>query len=93
MYLVSGKKTATESDLPFAVALRLAAQDLKTFYFESVAARPDEAAPDNKAFSRWFWSQTAAGRVLKTIKEKCLDETDEMMRMNGKLLLVPMDQG
>lgn len=92
-YLVSGKKTAAGSDLPFAVALRLAAQDLKTYYFESVAARPDAAAPDNKAFNRWFWSQTAAGRALKAIKEKCLDETDEMMRMNGKLLLVPMDQG
>jgi hypothetical protein len=92
-YLVSGDKTIEGSDLPFAAALRLAAQDLKTFYFESVAARPGATAPDNKAFNRWFWSQTAAGRVLKAIKEKCLDETDEMMRMNGKLLLVPMDQG
>ncbi len=92
-YLLSGNKSTPGSDISFPVALRLAAQDLKTFYFESVAARPDATAPENRAFNRWFWSETAAGRVLKAIKEKCLDETDEMMRMNGKLLLVPMDQG
>lgn len=92
-YLLSGDKKAPGMDMPFAVALRLAAQDLKTFYFESVIAQPGATAPTSKAFTRWFWNETAAGAVLKAIKAKCLDETDEAMRMNGKLLLVPIEQG
>lgn len=92
-YVLNGTATTAKADVPFAVALRLAAQDLKAFYFESVVARPAAAMPDSKTFNRWFWNETSAGRVLRAVKERCKDEPDPSLRMTGTMLLVPLDQG
>lgn len=92
-YVLKGAKNSGDANLPFAVALRLAAQDLKAFYFEAVAARPGAAPPDSQSFNRWFWADTAAGRVLAAARNRCGSETDKLLRMTGKMLLVPMDQG
>jgi hypothetical protein len=75
-----------------ALAIRLAAQDLKTAYFESVMVRPDVTLPDDTAFTRWFWQKTAAGEVLCAVRDKCRASDDAALKLNGKLLLVPMDQ-
>lgn len=79
-------------DLPLAVALRLAAQDLKTFYFEAAISRPAADLPESREFNRWFWNGTAAGRVLKVVKQRCLKEKDEALRMTGAMLLIPLEQ-
>ncbi len=92
-YVLKGAKNSGDADLPFAVALRLAAQDLKAFYFEAVAARPGAVPPDSQSFNRWFWADTAAGRVLAAARDRCGSETDKLLRMTGKMLLIPMDQG
>ena len=75
-----------------ALALRLAAQDLKAAYFESVMVRPDVTLPDDTAFNRWFWQKTAAGEVLRAVRDKCRAADDAALKLNGDLLLVPMDQ-
>jgi hypothetical protein len=75
-----------------ASALRFAAQDLKAIYFESVMFRPDMVLPDDAAFTRWFWQKTAAGAVLKAVKEKCSASDDKAMKMTGEMLLVPLGQ-
>jgi len=75
-----------------SVALRLAAHDLKCSYFEAVIAKPGSSAPDSITFNRWFWQETAAGKILKVIREKCLAETDKSLRMIGTLLLIPMSE-
>jgi hypothetical protein len=75
-----------------ALALRLAAQDLKAAYFESVMVRPDITLPDDTAFNRWFWQKTAAGEVLRAVRDKCRAADDAALKLNGDLLLVPMDQ-
>jgi hypothetical protein len=92
-YVLNGTETTAKADVPFAVALRLAAQDLKAFYFESVVARPGATPPESKTFHRWFWNETSAGRVLRAVKERCKDEPDPSLRMTGTMLLVPLDQG
>ena len=80
------------ADISLATALRLAAQDLKAFYFEAATARPDLASPSSGEFNEWFWQESAAGRILKAVKERCLKEEDESLRMNGTLFLIPVDQ-
>lgn len=80
------------SDVSLALSIRLASHDLKAFYFEAVAARPGSALPESAAFNRWFWTETAAGRVLKAVKERCLTEEDEGLRMTGERLLIPLGQ-
>ena len=79
-------------DLPLAVALRLAAHDLKAFYFEAAISRPGADLPESTEFNRWFWNETAAGRVLKAVKERCLKEKDKTLRMTGAMLLIPLEQ-
>ena len=86
------KPVIPKADLALATALRLAAQDLKAFYFEAATARPGLASPASEAFNRWFWQETAAGRILKAVKERCLTEADKSLRKTGALLLVPLDQ-
>jgi hypothetical protein len=81
-----------KADLSLATALRLAAQDLKAFYFEAATARPGSASPSSEEFNRWFWQETAAGRILKAVKERCLKEEDKSLQMTGALLLIPLDQ-
>jgi hypothetical protein len=92
-YVLKGEKNSGDTDMSFGVALRIAAQDLKAFYFEAVTARPGAAPPDSNSFNRWFWAETAAGRVLLAARDRCGSETDQLLRMTGKMLLVPMDQG
>jgi hypothetical protein len=75
-----------------AVALRLAAQDLKAFYFESVTARPSVVLPEASEFNRWFWQETAAGRVLKLVKKTCMHTEDKEMRKAAAMFLIPVDQ-
>ncbi|UKL13684.1 hypothetical protein LGS26_09525 [Dissulfurimicrobium hydrothermale] len=76
-----------------ATALRLAATDLRTFYYEAVLARPGSIGLSGaSAFKQWFWNKTAAGRLLRVVKERCAEEEDEALRMTGEIFLVPMDQ-
>ncbi len=89
----SGKPTEIPiENLSLAVALRLAAHDLKAFYFEAAIARPGTALPDSAAFNKWFWNETAAGQILKAVKTKCMNEEDKALRMTGAALLVPLGQ-
>lgn len=74
-----------------AVALRLAAQDVKAYYFEAAISKPGAEVPDSQAFGRWFWHQTSAGLVLKRIKKMCSKSDDNELRMTGKMFLVPMN--
>jgi hypothetical protein len=91
-YVLNGTTHSSKSNLPFAVALRLAAQDLKAFYFEAIAARPGATPPNSTAFKHWFWVETVAGQVLKAVKARCLNEADKSLRMTGAMLLVPLGQ-
>ncbi|HBB16858.1 MAG TPA: hypothetical protein DCZ97_07610 [Syntrophus sp. (in: bacteria)] len=79
-------------NLPIAVVLRLAAHDLKAFYFEAAIARPGSTPPGSAEFNRWFWTETAAGRVLKAVQKRCMNEEDKALRMTGAMLLVPLGQ-
>jgi hypothetical protein len=79
-------------NLSLAEALRLAAQDIKAFYFEAVIARPGAVLPDSAAFRKWFWNDTAAGQMLKDVKERCMNDADSSVRMTGAKLLIPLGQ-
>jgi len=91
-FAVGEKPVLPQADLSIATALRLAAQDLKAFYFEAATARPGSASPSSGEFNRWFWQETAAGRILKAVKERCLKEADKSLQMTGAMLLIPVDQ-
>ena len=91
-YLVKGAPSALPDGLSPAVALRLAAQDLKSFYFEAVSFRPGAQAPDSRSFGHWFWNETAAGKALQSVKDACLQSQDQELYMTAKMFLIPMPQ-
>lgn len=92
-FALGEKSFLSASGLPLATELRLAAQDLKAFYFEAATARPDWASPSSEAFNRWFWEETSAGRILKAVKESCLKNDDDDIKMVGMKFLIAHGYG
>ncbi len=85
--LVSGSPVdgMTEVDL-----LRLASDDLKAYYMEAATARP--GSDNGDAVISWFWSGTAAGKLIHALRRKCLESSDPAIRDAGDFMLVPESQ-
>lgn len=89
-YLLDEPVDIPRKDISLAVALRLAAQDLKAFYFEAAISRPGARVPGSHEFSDWYWNRTAAGVILREVQRKCAGEPDKELRLTGKVFLVPI---
>ena len=84
-------KTPPLKEVGVATALRMAAEDLKAVYFESVAAQPGQSG-SSAAIADWFWGETRAAQVINRTREICLGMPDNDFQLLGKLLLVPRTQ-
>ncbi len=62
------------ADIPLPAFIRWCADDLKTLYFEGYLATTPDAGGDEVA--RWFWGETAAGQVLRRVRDR-LDASDD----------------
>ena len=89
-YLLDQSPEPGDSKMTLAVAIRLAVQDLKTFYYEAASHQPGTIPPTSREFARWFWTQTAAGHLIRSVSEKCKTDPDKSLQMTGKAFLVPM---
>jgi hypothetical protein len=56
------------ADLPLADFIRYCADDWKTLYWEGRMAMKPAAGGDEIA--RWFWGETAAGQVLRRVRDR-----------------------
>lgn len=70
--------------------LKLAAEDLKVFYFEALAGQP--APMSGKLAADWFWGETSAARLFVALRERCLADSDPERQVIGRNLLVPREQ-
>ena len=60
--------------VPLPAFIRWAADDLKTLYYERrLLAQPSASGAD---VARWFWGETAAGQVLRRVRDR-LDASDD----------------
>lgn len=91
LFIKGNRDSSPLPDVPVPTALRMAAEDLKAFYFEGLAAQPGVPG-DSTARANWFWGETIAARVINTIREICLGMQDNDFQFLGKLLLVPRNQ-
>ena len=66
--------TDRPADVPLPAFVRWCADDVKTLYFEGYLARTADAGGDEIA--RWFWGETAAGQVLRRVRDR-LDASDD----------------
>lgn len=89
-FLDGGVPDNPRDDLPLGLMLKLAAEDLKTYYFEAVTAQPGKTAPASDVLWDWFWKETVAGQMLVAVKESCMKSTDKMVKGIGGNLIVPL---
>lgn len=74
-----------------ADTLRLAAEDLKSCYFEALSSQPGQPT-DAATLANWFWGETYAAAVINEVRKKCLEYDNKEMGLAGKLLLIPRNQ-
>ena len=77
--------------VPLGMALKMATEDLKAYYNESVTAQPGRST-DVVSLEEWFWNETAAARVLNEIRKHCLTREGAMYQQLGHTWLVPRRQ-
>ena len=80
------------AEMPPAMALRLAGEDLKAYYQQAALAQPGGEDLASAALADWFWGSTAGGRVLLTIRQDLWEHPDPALREVARRLLVPVRQ-
>ncbi len=80
--------TSYRTDLTIDFALRLACQDIQTYYQEAVAAQPGARAA--LEVTKWFWEETTASKAFFKVRDICLAGNNEMLRRFGGRYLVPL---
>jgi hypothetical protein len=78
-------------NVDLSVTLKMAVEDLKGYYVESVTAQPGQENLSSKALKDWFWNDTSAGKVLLKLIETCSTSGNEKLKMTGSYLIAPMD--
>lgn len=78
-------------DLPLANTLKLAVEDLKSYYNEGITAQPGQEQASSKVLQDWFWDETVGGKVLLSLMQVCLESTDDALKMMGSHFIAPGD--
>ncbi len=86
-WLNDGAPSIYREGMTMAGALKLAADELKTFYYEAKAAQPGRHSPGD--ILDWFWLETAAGQAFVALRDKAALSDDPTMKGLATLSLVP----
>jgi len=78
-------------DVPLSNTLKLAVEDLKSYYVEGITAQPGQEKASSQVLQDWFWDETVAGKVLLDLKKVCEASDDKMMAFIGSHFIVPGD--
>jgi hypothetical protein len=78
-------------DVALPYILKLAAEDLKSYYIEGITAQPGQSGVSSQKLADWFWDETVAGKVLLSLKKACESSEDRMTAMMGAHFIVPGD--
>jgi len=78
---------AYRRDLSAGLALRLACEDLKSYYFDALSAQPGN--PSVEEMQQWFWRASAAGKALLALRDACAASEDRSLRIFATRNLVP----
>ena len=68
-------------------ALKLAADDLRHFYYQAAMAKP--GIRSDFEMGDWFYGQTTAGLLFIEIRKIMMGSDDEITRMAGRTNYVP----
>jgi hypothetical protein len=68
-------------------ALRWAADEVKAFYLEAIAAAP--GIPSSRQVQGWFWDRTLAARTIIALRKQLMASEDKQAQAIGRMSLVP----
>ena len=86
-WLSGNPKPVFREGLAPAGALKLAADELKTFYYEAKGAQPGRHSPTG--VQHWFWLETAAGELFVALRDRAAQSEDPTLKGLATLSLVP----
>jgi hypothetical protein len=86
-FLDGGTPENPDPARPLANNLKLAADDLRSFYQEAVTAQP--GSPGGRPVEDWMWNETVLGTVLLALSDACAASDDPVMARIGGKSLVP----
>ena len=69
--------------------IRLAADDLRTWYLHAAVQQPGRATSQER--NTWFWRDTALAQLLGRVTARLLEDPDPIVRMFADRGLVPRD--
>jgi hypothetical protein len=78
-------------DIPTVRAVKLAADDLKHFYYQAALAKP--GAIRDVQLADWFFGETRMGNLFLEIKARYAQSDNEVLQRLATLQLVPSHQG
>jgi hypothetical protein len=90
-FITDNQQGFSQFEHDLADILRLAAEDLKSCYFEALSSQPGQPT-DAASLANWFWGETYAAAVINEVRKKCPDYGTKEMALAGKLLLIPRNQ-
>jgi hypothetical protein len=76
-------------DMAVAFTLKLAIEDLRSYYIEGVTVQPGQEGASSKMLKDWFWNETMAGKVLLEVVKACKKSPDKDMNIVGSHYIVP----
>ena len=86
-WMAGAPKPVFRDGLTLAAAIKLAADELKAFYYEAKAVQPGKHSPDD--ILRWFWLDTAAGETFVTVRDRAAALDDASFKGLATLSLIP----
>lgn len=78
---------APRDDMPVARVLKLAYEDLKSYYAEAITAQPGYAS--SLSVETWLFQETSFGRALWMLRDICRASDDEYFQYLGRNSIVP----
>ena len=74
------------AQVPLAQQLKLAADDLRTWYLHALTAKP---GADSASVNTWLWQKSEAGKLLQNVKRACIAGGNPALGMVAKFMLAP----
>ena len=78
------------ADVSLDFELRYATDDVKTYYYEAATAQPGADELTSEQVDAWFWNETVAGKLLRAVREVCLQSQDEALKRTAGGAIVPV---
>ncbi len=84
---LTGMATAEASTIADWQQVKLAVDDLRTYYEEAAAAQPAPLPP--AALEQWFYRSTVAGALLRDLRVAGLSHAESAVRLIADRMLIP----